>query len=798
MDGLRAVRERLGPILARARSLARAARRHPGRASLVLLGVAATPLLILTVWAWWTAMSIDLARFHEDAAVLYGAARPIRPGISIQAADLAGTLRRLGYEEMTKAPSAPGQFRRSEDHWDVFLRGRDDPGATRGPLRARLGLDGARVVEVGTADGGRLSEIELEPEILSGLGQGGLRQPVTLAQVPGHLVAAVLAAEDRRFFQHAGIDGRAILRAVWTNLRHGHVRQGGSTLTQQLVKNAVLTPQRTWDRKIREASLAWALERRYDKRAILEAYLNDIYLGQQGGLAVYGVGAAARSFFGKDVERLTVGEAALLAGIIRAPSTYSPLQHPERARERRNLVLREMKSLGMIDEARYAKAVREKIVARSDPTVRLVGPYFADYARAEVEAWPGEGEPPSGGLRIYTTLDPVLQRAAEAAVARGLDRLEGAYRHLRRADPASRLQAALVALDPATGEIKAMVGGRDYGLSQFNRAALAHRQPGSAFKPFVYLAGLGFGARGEPPHFTAVSHLEDRPRTLQVGTTTWTPRNYEDRFEGTVTVRRALEQSLNGATVWLAEAVGYDQIVQTARQAGFTSRLTPVPALALGSLEVTPLELATAYTAFANGGDRVAPTALRAVVDRAGAVSEPARKPRTPAMRPEEAYLLTFLMQGVVDRGTGASARALGVEGPVAGKTGTTNEGRDAWFVGYTGRLVVLVWVGFDQKEVLRLSGAQAALPIWADFMRTAMAVEPAGPFAAPPSIVFRDVDPESGKLASVWCPGAIREAFLISTEPREVCAAGPVDLFQSFFRRLFGPPGNAGSPGGR
>jgi penicillin-binding protein 1B len=392
----------------------------------------------------------------------------------------------------------------------------------------------------------------------------------------------------------------------------------------------------------------------------------------------------------------------------------------------------------------------------------------------------------SGGLRIYTTLHPVLQRAAEAALARGLDRLEGQSRTLRRNDPAARLQGAIVALDPRTGEIRAMVGGRDYGQSQFNRVTQARRQPGSAFKPFVYLAALGQGPRGEPPHFTPTSLLEDRPLTIGTGRTAWSPRNYENRYEGTVTVRRALEQSLNAATVWMAEGVGYDAVVRTAREAGFTSPLEPVPALVLGSFEVTPLELASAYAALATGGERGRPTGLRAVVDREGAVNEP-RTERAPGPRPDEAFLITHLLQGVVDRGTGASARTLGVEGPVAAKTGTTNEGRDAWFVGYTPRLVALVWVGFDERDVLRLSGAQAALPIWADFMRTALAVIPPATFAPPPSITFHDVDAANGKLATAWCPVVIREAFLASTEPRESCPDhGPAAAVRSFFRRLF------------
>ena len=539
---------------------------------------------------------------------------------------------------------------------------------------------------------------------------------------------------------------------------------------------------------MREAAIAVALERRYSKDEILAAYLNGIYLGQHGGFAVYGVGAASRSFFGKDIERLTLGEAATLAGIIRAPNTYSPVQHPERARERRNVVLRQMRDLRMLDDKRLAQASQERLGVQRGPVINALGPYFADWVRGQVEQVQPADESSTAGLRIYTTLNPVLQRAAEGALVRGLDRLEGQYRALRRSDPGARLQGAIVALDARTGEIRAMVGGRDYGQSQFNRVVQARRQPGSAFKPFVYLAALGQGSRGEPPNFTPASLLEDRPLTIGTGRNAWTPRNYDNRYEGTVTVRRALEQSLNAATVWMAETVGYDAVIRAAREAGFTSPMEPVPALVLGSFEVTPIEMASAFAALANGGDRVRPTGLRAVVDREGGVSEP-RIDRNPGLRPDEAFLVTHLLRGVIDRGTGASARSLGVEGPVAGKTGTTNEGRDTWFVGYTPRLVALVWVGFDQRDVLRLSGAQAALPIWADFMRTALGVVPASAPEPPPSITFREVDAANGKLATAWCPVVIREAFLASTEPRDTCPDhGPAAAVRSFFRRLFDP----------
>lgn len=763
-------------------------RRTRGLLAAVLLALTLGPPVVLVAWIWRTAAGVELER-PQDAAVIYAAGQVLTPGVSVEGADLVDTLRRLGYREVLGPPGGPGQFRRGPDAWDVYLRARDDPRGARPALRVRLALDAGRIAALATPEGSPLEEVELEPELLTGLGDAAnqLRHPLPLAAMPRHLVQAVLAAEDHRFYEHPGIDVRAVARALWVNLRRGEVAQGGSTLTQQLVKNLVLTPRRTWGRKLREIVLAVALERRYSKDEILAAYLNGVYLGQHGGYAVYGMGAGARSFFGKEVGHLTLGEAATLAGIIRAPNTYSPVQRPERARERRNLVLHRMRALGMVDERRLALALQERLVARQGAPPRALGPYFADWVRVQVEQGQPDGAPP-GGLRIYTTLHPGLQRAAEAALARGLDRLEGRHRGLRRKDPAARLQGALVALDPRTGEVLALVGGRDYAQSQFNRAVQARRQPGSAFKPFVYLAALRPGPRGEPPHFTPASLLEDRPLTIGAGRTAWSPRNYEGRYEGTVTVRRALEQSLNAATVWMADAVGYDAVVRTARELGVTSPLQPVPALVLGSFEVTPLELAAAYAALANGGDRVRPTGLRAVVDREGGVSEP-RGERTPAVRPDEAYVLTHLLQGVMERGTGASARLYGVEGPVAGKTGTTNEGRDAWFVGYTPRLVALVWVGFDERDALHLSGAQAALPIWADFMRTAMGAVPAAAFEPPPSVSFRAIDATNGRLATAWCPVVVREAFLAATEPRESCTAhGPTDLLRSFFRRLLEP----------
>jgi penicillin-binding protein 1B len=750
--------------------------------------VAVAPPVLLGAWAWRAAGQLDLTPGH-DTVIVYAAGRRLDPGLAVDRIDLAGTLRRLGYRELTASPREPGQFRRGRDAWEIFLRAWDDPRGPRPPVRIRLALESGRVAAVTDAGHGRALEgVELEPEILTGPADaaGHRREPVRLDAVPRHLVSAVLAVEDHRFFEHRGIDLHAVGRAFWVNLRRGEIVQGGSTLTQQLIKNVALNHHRTWDRKLREAALALALEARVSKTTILEAYLNAVYLGQHGNAAIYGMGAAARSYFGKDLARLGPGETALLAGMIRAPNTYSPAQNPERARQRRQVVLERMRQVGLMDETTFARVSREPLGARTGAPGPALAPYFLDYVRARMEQGLGEAGTLGRALRVYTTLDPVLQRAAETALHRGLDRLETRHRHLRRHDAAARLQGALVALEPGTGEIRALVGGRDYAASQWNRAVHARRQPGSAFKPFVYLAALAPGGHGEPPRATPTTRIEDRPLTLDWNGATWSPRNFEDRFEGVVSVRRALEQSLNAATVRLALDVGLDRVIRTARAAGFTSPLEPVPALALGSFEVAPLELATAYAALAGLGTRARATPLREIRDRDGVVLTAQAARREPALDPAPVFVLTHLLQGVVERGTASAARDVGIDGAVAGKTGTANDGRDAWFVGFTPRLVTLVWVGFDGTDVTRLSGGQAALPIWTEFMLAASAVVPGASFPVPPTVTFRDIDPANGRLATAFCPVTAREAFLVSTEPHEACTDhGPGPLLRGWWQRI-------------
>jgi penicillin-binding protein 1B len=693
------------------------------------------------------------------STVIYAAPPVLRPGVSVGALDLAGILGRLGYRE-TRAAAGPGQFSRSDSSWDIYVGS-----GSGGAGRVNLTVSGGRITRL-RQNGTEVQSIALPPELLAsaGAGMGESIRPVRLSDVPPVVRTAVLATEDARFYEHGGLDPRGVLRAVWANVRKGRVVEGGSTITQQLVKSRLLTPERTLSRKLNEAWLSTALEWRYTKDQILEAYLNEIYLGQAGGSAVRGIGAAARAYFGKEVHQLTLPEAALLAGMIRGPNSYSPASNPDRARDRRDVVLARMRDLGKISEAEYVRARREPVRTRAAAGNGLVAPYFVDYIRAELERAPDLDLPDQHGVRVYTTLDPVLQRLAEAAVVKGIDRLETARPRLRRKGSEERLQAALIVLDTATGQVRALVGGRDYRLSQFNRAVLARRQPGSAFKPFVFLAALT--PRQDGPRFTAASLIEDAPITIVVDGKPWSPKDYDDRYQGPVTVRRALEGSLNTATVRLAQAVGLATVVETARKLGVEGDLKPVPALALGVFETTPLDLARAYLPLANRGLAPSGGGVDAVTDDGGRAIWSASRETRPVIGAAEAYLMTSLLEGVINSGTGAAARALGVPGEVAGKTGTTNDGRDAWFVGYASNLLALVWVGFDDAVPTGLSGAEGALPIWSEFMRQALDVYPGGAFPEPPGITHVKIDATNGRQATAFCPVVVSEVFLAGTEP--------------------------------
>ncbi len=687
-------------------------------------------------------------------------------GMDVDRVGLFERLRRLGYRQDAQL-AQPGSWSRRGNVLEIRARAFVDPAGGLPERTARLQLAGTRVdaiTDVPTGD--PHGHLTLEPAPLGVVwnGRWERRRPVALARLPKHVAAALLATEDARFHEHYGVDGRGVARAARANLRAGRLVEGGSTITQQLARSVFLGTDRTWRRKITEVGLALVLEARLSKAQILELYLNEVYLGRHGGSNVVGYGQAARTFFGKDAEALTLGEAATLAGIIQAPNRNSPLRNLARAVRRRNAVLDRMVVAGAITPAAAAAAKRARLEVSDAPPERIEGVFLLEAARRELEQAVGVAAVRSGGLDVYTTMDPAMQHHAEHGVEAALVSLERGHNWLRgRKTP---LESALVVLDVDDGGVRALVGGRDFRRRPFNRATHARRQAGSTFKPFVYLAAF----ERDPARFTGTSLLEDRPLALRAdGGETWEPVNYDQRFRGMVTARTALERSLNVPTVRLALAVGIDAVAATAARAGWSGELPRVPALALGVADTTLLDLAGLYTAFPGMGIRRTPYLLRGALDRAGtAVYRHAPAP-VAASDPAAAYLVHDLMEGVVARGTARSLRARGFTGPLAGKTGTTNDFRDAWFVGYSPDLLAAAWVGFDDGRPVKLASTTTALEVWSTAMRPIMAARRAGRFPVPDGIVFEDVDPETGLLATARCPG-IREAFRMGTEPHAYC----------------------------
>ena len=706
-------------------------------------------------------------------STVYAEPVTIYPGMDLVASHLRERLLRLGYGPVSAAPTRPGEFRWTDARLEVYLQDFAYPDHRVEGFPFSADLQAHRVTRlIRSIDGTAMTSVDLEPEVIAGLFDDSWegRRLVRLEDVPQSLIDAILAVEDGRFYQHWGIDARAVARALWTDLKQGEWVQGGSTITQQLVKNFYLSHERTLYRKILEAIMAVMLEARYEKSEILEAYLNEIYLGQRGDMGVYGVGEASVLYFGKEVERLTLPESALLAGMIRSPRAYNPQSNPMRAQTARDRVLRRMAALQLIDPDEAEAAMMEPVPSRPKARAAVRAPYFADLVRDELERDYSRDVLTSEGLRIFTSLDVEAQRAAEEVLRSGLASLE---RRVKKAP--EPLQGGVIVMQPQTGYVRALIGGRDYADSQFNRMTQARRQPGSLFKPVAYLAALRKDGPDGSPQYTPVSVVQDEPVTVETPSGPWTPQNFDKRYHGAVTIRTALEYSFNAAAVRVAQDIGVERIVETARALGLSTAIPAVPSLVLGTSEVIPIELAGAFAVLANFGTRTEPLVIKSVVDRDGQVLARKEIAVEQVIAPDEAYLVTSLLQGVIERGTGRGVRALGFTRPAAGKTGTTSDFRDAWFVGYTPETLALVWVGFDHNRPLNLTGAEAALPIWTEIMRRVTATEPVRDFIPPPGVVLRKIDPATGLLSTRQCPDAITEAFLQGTEPKATCAdSGP------------------------
>ena len=735
----------------------------------------------------------------ENVAKIYAAPQELRPGQKFTADFIAQELQSAGYSIQGEGKASPmGTYSEGPESITVH----PGPESYHAPDSATITFDNGVITQI-SGDQGQLSAYELEPLLITDLSdqKRAKRRLITYNQIPKVVVQAVTAIEDKRYFQHGGVDYYAIVAWAWHDVRGDRRYTGGaSTLTMQLAKEFFLTPERTFHRKFLQVVITFQLEHRFSKQKIFELYANEIPLGQRGSFSINGFGEAAQAYFGEDVSQLTLPQAALLAGLIQSPSRLNPYRHPQRALARRNVVLDAMVEAGDItnEQAEAAKATPLNLVPGAVDAGEA--PYFVDLVREQLASRLGTDDYNTEGLRIYTSLDPDLQRAASAAVAEGMVQVDKLVEEMhavrvKHGDNAPIVypQVALVALNPHTGQVLALVGGRNYGESQFDHA-VSHRPTGSIFKPFVYasayntsLAGAQLtGADGVSGIFTQNTILNDEPTTFTFnGDQTYSPHDFEDKYYGDVTARFALQESLNNATISLAQMVGYGNVAALARDAGITS-VRATPAMAIGSYDATPLEMAGAYTIFANYGIKLDPWMLASVRSANGDVMDDYMPISKPILDPRVAYLTTALLENVIDHGTGVRVRAMGFTAPAAGKTGTSH---DAWFAGYTSNLLCVVWVGNDDYSDIKIEGAHAAAPIWADFMKRAVALpeySDTKPFVPPPGIVEVQLDKNTNLLADAACPDDYTAAFLDGMQPTDTCDHTNGDQ-RNLFQKIFG-----------
>jgi penicillin-binding protein 1B len=744
----------------------------------ILLLVAAVAVTAYGGFLWGRIEKRFSARRWQVPSTLFSDTTLLYPGQPYRLAVLKRKLTRLGYKQTAAALVRKGDMHLVRSTAEIYLRDLATPARNRPGFPVTVRFEGERIQSIERTDQHVfLPLLELEPEEIGQFygSQWERRQLVSIKQVPVHLINAVLAAEDARFYEHHGFDPRGILRAVYINVRHGAIRQGGSTITQQLAKNYFLTAERTFSRKFTELMMALVMELKYDKDEILEIYLNEIYLGQKGSAAVNGIGEAARFYFGKAVQDLSLVEAALLAGLIKSPGRYSPFVDLQRSRQRRDAVLEAMHSRNWITERQLQRALSIPVGVVKTTMRENRAPYFMDYLAQQLETLYSHQNLSSLGMSIYTTLDTEVQDAAEQALQRGLARLERANPYLQRSDPQQQLQGAVVVMQPQTGYLLALVGGRDYRVSQYNRAVQSRRQPGSAFKPFVYLAALD--------ELTPASRLSNLEKTYTVNGKPWQPQNFSDDFALDVSMRTALTLSHNRATVDLAMRTGLDRLVERTSKFQFSTPLKAYPALALGAFEVVPLELARAYCALAAEGVLPYPMSLKDVADENGRVLQRTHISFERVTTPARAFVVSDMLTSVVTEGTARSLQQWGVYRSVAGKTGTTNDFRDAWFIGYTPDVLALVWVGFDNGDSIRNTGASAALPIWAELMRALPWYLTGDGFRQPAGVVVKTVCSESGLLSDGRaCPFPVQEFFLENNVPMESC---PIHASKNRLKRI-------------
>jgi len=747
-----------------------------------------------------------------NSARIYAIPHAVQVGEKIEPKEIGAELRHAGYSDQNAGKSSMGSYRVLEGGIEI----KPGPDSYHSQESAVIRIRSGKVDSI-SSQSGELAAYELEPQMITSLfdaEQRSKRQLVTYDQIPRLMVDAVLAIEDRRFFQHGGVNFIRLAEATWVDVTHQRHEQGGSTITMQLSRAFFLTPEKTVKRKLSEMLIALEMEQKLSKQQIFEFYANRVDLGQRGSFTISGFAQASQAYFNKDLKDLTPAEAALIAGIIQAPSYLSPYRHPERALERRNLVLDSMVETHALPKAEAEKAKATPLKLAPPNVEASDAPYFVDMLRETLISKLDERQMNDQGYRIYTTLDPELQKAAATAVQTGMKLVDDQVTKLRtkrtrigknkfetKVLPGPQAQVSLVAINPHTGEVLALVGGRNYGMSQLNHA-VAKRPTGSIFKPFVYAAAMNTALDGANPVFTPATMVTDEPSTFAYGDQIYEPRNYKEEYHGEVTARYALAMSLNNATVKLAQEVGYDKVADLAKSAGIVS-VKATPAMALGAYDATPVDMAAAYTVFANSGERISPTVVNSVRNANGDVVMDFKSERRQVLDPRVAYLMTTMMEGVMNSGTAYVVRQRGFTAPGAGKTGSSHDG---WFAGYTSNLLCIVWVGYDDYSDLRLSGAQTAAPIWAEFMKKAVTLpqySDTKPFSQPSGVVDVQLDKTTNLLATPACPETYNAAFIAGTEPSETCDQSTG--MRGFFSRVFGlggekalpPPPPGAQPGG-
>ncbi len=699
---------------------------------------------------------------------LYASPQLIGVGDTGSTLKLAARLRESGYAEDARA-NTTGWYHLRPDAIEVF----PGPSAYTAGQPGVIRFDDGKISSIiDLSDHTPRTEYTLEPALLSTLFDKNRekRRLVRYEDIPPVLTHALVSIEDKRFFQHSGFDPIRIVKAFLVDLKERRNAEGASTLTQQLARMLWLNNQKTFARKFAELNITIHLERKLTKEKILEYYANQVPLGTRGSFAIRGFGEAAQAYFGKDIRQLTLPEAATLAGLIQQPSYRNPVRWPDRARSRRNVVLRMMLGNGYITKAQYQETAEEPMVVAKRGAESADAPYFIDLVNDRLMSRFEDRDFQDSGARIYTTIDPDLQRDAAEAIAVGMREVDTtlAKRHKTGA-PFEDPQVALICLDPHSGEVKALVGGKNYGISQLNHA-ISKRPSGSVFKPFVYAAALDSGLSGRPNPITTSTMFSDEAQTFLFNGKPYEPTDYHHGdWKGDVTVRYALANSLNVPAVEVAQAVGYSTVVDLARKAGLTG-IGATPAMALGSYDVSPLDMAGAYTVFANDGQMVKPRFISKITDNTAKSSWTSQPETSAVLDPRVNYLMVNMMQEVLRTGTGARVRAYGFNLPAAAKTGTSH---DAWFAGFTSNLLCLVWVGRDDYQDLKMEGAHAALPVWAEFMKRAhthRAYRDVTNFTIPEGIVRAQIDPDTGDLATNACPKTQTEYYLIGTQPVQFC----------------------------